>query len=57
MNNRTGYLNDSDLDYMFTQLELIFGNNQFKSLLSAQEKRIFDAMSKRNVAAWRAIAF
>lgn len=57
LNNRTGYLNDSDLDYMFTQLELIFGNNQFKSLLSAQEKRIFDAMSKRNVAAWRAIAF
>lgn len=42
---------------IFTQLELVFGNNQFKPLLSAQEKRIFDAMSKRNVTAWRAIAF
>lgn len=57
LNNRTGYLSDSDLSYIFNELEPVFQHAEIESILTLREKRMYETMKERNIEAWRAIAY
>lgn len=57
LNNRTSYLDDADILYMFNKLEPIFNDVNLETNLNARQKLILKAMREKNIAAWRAIAF
>lgn len=57
LNNRTSYLDDADILYMFNELEPIFNDVNLETNLNARQKLILKAMLEKNIAAWRAIAF
>ncbi|MEQ1447223.1 glycosyltransferase family 2 protein [Acinetobacter schindleri] len=57
LNNRTSYLDDADILYMFNKLEPIFNDVNLEPNLNARQKLILKVMREKNIAAWRAIAF
>lgn len=57
LNNRTGYLSDSDLSYIFNELEPVFQHAEIESILTLREKRMYETMKERNIEAWCAIAY
>jgi len=57
LNNRTFYLDDADVLYMFNELDTIFNDINLETNLNTRQKLIFKAMRDKNVAAWRSIAF
>lgn len=57
LNNRTYYLNDSDILYMFQELEKIFDFNELEKILTPKEIVILKSMQDKNVKAWQAIAY
>lgn len=57
LNNRTSYLKDADIMYIFNELEPIFNNHNIESELCFRELLMLKAMCDKNVPAWRAIAF
>lgn len=57
LNNRTYYLNDSDILYMFQELEKIFDFNELEKILTPKEILILKSMQDKNVKAWQAIAY
>lgn len=57
LNNRTSYLDDVDILYMFNELEPIFNDVNLEDNLNARQKLMIKAMRDKNVAAWRAITF
>jgi hypothetical protein len=57
LNNRTFYLDEADILYMFNELDTIFNDVNSETNLNARQKLILKAMRDKNVAAWRSIAF
>lgn len=57
LNNRTFYLDEADILYMFNELDTIFDDVNSETNLNARQKLILKAMRDKNVAAWRSIAF
>lgn len=57
LNNRTFYLDDADILYMFNELDTIFNDVNLETNLNARQKLMLKAMRDKNVAAWRSIAF
>lgn len=57
LNNRTYYLNDSDILYMFQELEKIFDFNELEKILTPKEILMLKSIQDKNVKAWQAIAY
>ncbi|MFX6505029.1 glycosyltransferase family 2 protein [Acinetobacter baumannii] len=57
LNNRTTYLPDSDVRYMFSEIIKIIDVHEFTSKLSYRQKCMLNAIRNKNVKAWRIIAF
>lgn len=57
LNIRTFYLPDSDICFMFEELNKVFELDGFEECLSHRQKLILKSMRDKNISAWRAIAF
>lgn len=57
LNNRTSYLDDADILYMFSELEPIFKDVNLETNLNTRQRLMLKAMRNKNVAAWRSITF
>jgi len=57
LNIRTFYLPDSDIYFMFEELNKVFDLDGFEECLSHRQKLMLKSMRDKNISAWRAIAF
>ena len=56
LNNRTTYLDDVNILYIFNKLESIFHCVNLKNNLNTRQKFLLKALRDKNISAWRSIA-